>query len=104
MLDIVRLAEDRWLARAVTTRRDGVTVVLEEVLVSRDMPKVEAATILRDDRAWLVLRDRDDPDAVIAETSLEVPHVRLRLVRAPSQSTPATPPPSPTPTGPPVPA
>ena len=115
MLDLIRLAEDRWLARAVATRRDGVTVLLEEVLTSRDMPKVEAAMVWRDEARWVVLRDRDDPSVVFAETSLEVPYVRLRLVRsddtasgpapAPLPPTPLPPEPvSPTPTGPPVPA
>lgn len=117
MLDLVRLAEDRWLARAVATRRDGVAVLLEEVLTSREIPKVEAAVTSHDDAAWLVLRDRDDPATVFAEVSLEVPYPRLRLVRsadtttATPRSTPPAPLPpvppaplSPTPTGPPVPA
>ncbi|HEX7095568.1 MAG TPA: hypothetical protein VF183_06780 [Acidimicrobiales bacterium] len=83
VLDLVRLTEDRWLARAAATRRDGTTVLLEEVLTSRGLPRIEAVTTVRDDGMWLELRDRDDPSSVLARASLEVPRVRLRVVRAP---------------------
>jgi hypothetical protein len=101
VLDLIRLAEDRWLARAVATRRDGTTAVLEEVFVCRGVPHVEAVIDLRDDRAYLVLRERHDPDHVLARQSVEPERTPLRVVWDATRHAAGV---RPTPTGPPVPA
>ena len=71
MLDLIRLGEGRWLARAVT-RFDGTTIVLEEILECDGVPHVEAVIDLDAVPAQLVLRHRDAPAIVLAACQLEM--------------------------------
>jgi hypothetical protein len=80
VLDLIRLAEDRWLVRAAATRRDGTTVSLEEVLVCRGMPNIESAIDLRGDETFLVLRERHDTEHVLLERALDAETRPLRVV------------------------
>jgi hypothetical protein len=77
VLDLIRLAEDRWLARAFAVCRDGTTAVLEKVLQCRDVPHVEAVVDARDDHTLLVLRERHDPARVLAARAIERAPLRL---------------------------
>jgi hypothetical protein len=85
VLDLIRLAADRWLVRAAAARRDGTTVALEEILVCDGVPNIEAVIDLRDDQSFLVLRERHDPDHVIAQRSIEAEPEPLRVVWDASQ-------------------
>jgi hypothetical protein len=80
VLDLIRLAEDRWLVRAAAARRDGTTVALEEILVCDGMPNVEAVIDLRGDETFLVLRERHDPERVLIERALDAETPPLRVV------------------------
>ena len=81
MLDLIRLPDDRWLARAATARQDGTPIALEEILVCKGMPNIEAVIDRRDGHAYLVLRERRDPDHVLAERAVEpVATAPLRVV------------------------
>jgi hypothetical protein len=71
VLDLIRLGEGRWLARAVT-HFDGEMVVLEEVLESDGLPRVEAVLDLDAEPAMLVIRHRDAPSHVLATRQLEM--------------------------------
>jgi hypothetical protein len=85
VLDLIRLAADRWLVRAAAARRDGTTVALEEILVCDGVPNIEAVIDLRGDQSFLVLRERHDPDHVLAERSIEAEPEPLRVVWDASQ-------------------
>jgi hypothetical protein len=102
VLDLVRLADDRWLVRAAAARRDGSTVAIEEVLVCTGVPNVEVVIDLRGDESFLVLRERHDPAHVLVERSIEPATAPLRVVWDASQwdvtrSKPVGPAPSPGP-------
>jgi hypothetical protein len=84
VLDLVRLAEDRWLARVVVRRRDGSSVVLEEFLVCRGLPNVEAVIDVRDGQNCVVLRERDAPERVLGARPLDPDPTPLKLIRATS--------------------
>ena len=71
MLDLIRLGEGRWLARAAT-RFDGEAVVLEEILQCDTLPRVEAVIDLDAGPATLVIRHRDEPSIVFASRQLEM--------------------------------
>ena len=70
-LDLIRLGEGRWLARAVT-RFDGTMIVLEEVLECDGLPHVEAVIDVEVEPARLIIRHRDAPSIVLAERQLEM--------------------------------
>jgi hypothetical protein len=80
VLDLIRLAEDRWLARAATTRPDGTPVSIEEVLVCEGMPNVEVVIDVRGDHTFLVLRERQDPEHVLVERAISPATPPLRVV------------------------
>jgi hypothetical protein len=86
VLDLIRLADDRWLVRAAATRRDGTVVSFEEVLVCEGVPDVELVVDLRGEHAYLVLRERHDPDHVLVERAIDNdPAPALRVVWDASQ-------------------
>ena len=74
MLDLIRLGERRWLARAVT-RFEGEPVVLEEILECDWVPRVEAVVDVSTVPAQFVIRDRDEPAIVLAVRQLEMTSV-----------------------------
>jgi hypothetical protein len=85
-------------------RRDGSSVILEEILVCRGLPNVEAVIDVRDGRSCVVLRERDAPDRVLRARPLDPDPAPLKLIHpavAPERPAPAA---RPRPTGPPVPA
>jgi hypothetical protein len=104
VLDLVRLAEDRWLARVVVRRRDGSSVILEEILVCRGLPNVEAVIDVREGRSCVVLRARDAPDRVLGARPLDAEPAPLKLIHAAAVPPERPAPARPRPTGPPVPA
>ncbi len=85
MLDLIRLANDRWLVRAAAARRDGTTIAIEEILVCEGMPNIEAVIDLRGDESFLVLRERHEPSHVLVERSIEPATAPLRVVWDASQ-------------------
>jgi hypothetical protein len=85
VLDLIRLAEDRWLARAATARPDGTPVSIEEVLVCEGMPNVEVVIDVRGDHSFLVLRERHDPEHVLVERPISPETPPLRVVWDASQ-------------------
>jgi hypothetical protein len=80
VLDLIRLADDRWLVRAAAAREDGTPIALEEILVCEGMPNVEAVIDLRGDHRYLVLRERHDHEHVLAERAIEAVPAPLRVV------------------------
>jgi hypothetical protein len=85
VLDLIRLADDRWLVRAAVARRDGSTIAIEEILVCKGVPNVEAVIDVRADEAYLVLRERQDHDHVLVERALAPETAPLRVVWDASQ-------------------
>lgn len=87
MLDVVRVGERHWEARAAA-RVCGTIVTLEVVFECDEMPRI-AVDVDTDARpARLVLRHRDDPSIVLASRQLGLTE------RAPSFSMSAEPAPS----------
>jgi len=85
VLDLIRLAEDRWLVRAATTRADGTPVSIEEVLVCEGMPNVEVVIDVRGDYSFLVLRERHNHEHVLVERAISPEVAPLRVVWDASQ-------------------
>jgi hypothetical protein len=81
VLDLMRVGEERWLARAVT-QFDGATVVLETFLECEHLPRVEAAIDLTSIPARLVIRHRDEPSIVFASRQLEMTDAGARSAPA----------------------